>query len=244
MTTTGLTVIRAAFELLNVFQPGESIPSPDAQAALGWLNRMLSGWAQQKATIPSIAQQVVPLVSGKATYTIGVGGDIAIVKPANQASIVSVGLLLGASVPPVEIPRSYLTDAGWQAIAIKSLTNSLFTSVYYNPTFTTTGLGTVSLWPVPLDATNSLVLYVSQALTQFTTLTALYQVPDGYEDALVYNLARRIYKPWGATLDQDIIDMAGSTLRLIKRSNVHLDDLPNDVSVPQPSHGYNIETGV
>lgn len=247
MTTTGLTVIRGAFELLNVFQPSEEIPGADAQSALGWLNRMVSGWAQQATTIPSQARVVTPLVSGKGgpanPYTIGVGGDLNIVKPANQSSIVGVACLLGASTPQVEIPRGYFTDDGWQATAIKDLTNVLFTYVYYNPTFTNAGLGTIQLWPIPLETVNSLVLYVSQALTQLASLTAVYQIPDGYEDALIYNLARRIYKPWGATLDQDTIDMAGSTLRLIKRSNVHLSDLPNDTILTAGRTGYNIQTG-
>lgn len=247
MTTTGLTVITAAFELLNVFQPSEEIPSPDAQSALGWLNRMLSGWAQQQNTIPSQARVVTPLVSGKGgpanPYTIGVGGDINVVKPANQQSIVGVACLLGASTPPVEIPRGYFTDDGWQAQQIKDLTNSLFTDLYYNPTFTNSGLGTIQLWPVPLDSINSLVLYINQALTQFVTLTTIYQIPDGYEDALVYNLARRIAKPWGATVDADTIQMAKTTLGVIQRSNLHLSDLPNDCVFENPRGFYNINTG-
>lgn len=243
MSTTAFTVIRAAFELLNVFEPSESMPSADAQAALGWLNRMVSGWAQQSTMIPAIARSVFPIISGKGDYTIGIGGELNIVKPANQNSLAAVGLLLGASVPPVEIPRGILTDDGWQSTRIKGLTNSLFTDLYYNPTFATTGLGTVSLWPIPLDATNSLVLYVAQALTQFTTLTAQYQVPDGYEDALIFNLARRIYKPWGATLDEDIIAMADNSLKLIKRSNVKLSDLPNDLVFEKARGYFNILTG-
>ncbi len=243
MSTTALTVITAAFQLLNVFQPSEPIPSTDAQAALGWLNRMLSGWAQQSTTIPSIARNIFPIVSGKGEYTIGTGGDLNIVKPANQQSIVAVGLLLGASVPPVEIPRGIFTDDGWQSTRIKGLTNSLFTDLYYNPTFTTSGFGTIDLWPIPLDATNSLVLYVAEALTQFATLTTVYQIPYGYEDALIYNLARRLAKPFGATVDQDLIDMAVSTLRLIKRSNVKVSDLPNDAVLKYARSGYNIDTG-
>lgn len=246
MITTGLTIVKAAFELLNVFQPSEQIPGPDAIAALGWLNRMVSGWAQQQNTIPSIARHVFPLVSGKGgpanPYTIGVGGDLNIPKPANQQAIVAVSCLLGASTPPVEIPRGYFTDDGWQSTQIKDLTNSLFTDLYYSPTFAA-GLGTVQLWPVPLDVINSLVLYVQEALTQFVNLSAQYQIPDGYEDALVYNLARRIYKPWGATIDGDTIQMAKSTLGVVQRSNLRVSDLANDCVFENPLGWYNINTG-
>lgn len=243
MTTTALSVITAAFELGNVFQAGDPIPAADSQAALGWLNRMVSGWAQQASTIPAIARHVFALVSGKAEYSIGIGGDLNIVKPANQNSIVAVGLLLGASTPPVEIPRGLLTDDGWQSVQIKGLTNSLFTDLYYNPTFAATGLGTINLWPIPLDSVNSLVLYVAQALTQFVDLTTVYQVPDGLEEVLIYNLWRRLAKPWGRVLEADDLAMAGSTLRAFKRSNLKLSDLPNDLLFQHARGFYNIDTG-
>jgi hypothetical protein len=244
MATTAYTVITAAFELLNVFQPGESVPGPDAISALGWLNRMLNGWAQQTSTIPAIGRTVVPLVSGKGgvsnPYTIGIGGDINIAKPASPANISAVALQLGASMPPVEIPRGIMTDDGWQATQIKGLTNSLFTDLYYTAT---SPLGTINLWPIPLDATNSLVLYIAQALTQFVNLTAQYQIPDGYEDALVYNLAKRIAKPWGAAADPELAQQAYASLCLIKRSNLRLSDLPNDLVFQRPRQGYDITTG-
>lgn len=244
MATSGLTIIRAMFELLNVFQPSEAVPGADAQAALGWLNRFIGSLAQQTYTIPSIARTVIPLVSGKGgpsnPYTIGIGGDINIAKPANQSAISAVGLLLGASTPPVEIPRGYMTDDGWQSTQIKDLTNSLFTDLYYSPT---SPLGTIQLWPVPLDSTNSLVLYVLQTLTRFADLTSLYEIPDGYEEMFVDNLAKRCAKPWGATLDADIIARADASLSLIKRSNLRLTDLGNDMAWNNPRGYYNINTG-
>lgn len=243
--TTGLTVIAAAFQELNVFLTGEPIPNPDQQAAFGILNRMLSSWAQQQFTIPSIFRSVTPLVSGKGgtanPYTIGVGGDINVVKPSNQASITAVGCLLGASVPPVEIPRGKFTDDGWQSTQIKDLTNTLFTDLYYSPTFVTSGLGTIQLWPVPLDSTNSLVLYLQQALTAFANLTAQYQVSDAYEDALVYGLSKRMARPWGSTVD--ITQDAANALSLVKRSNLRLQDLPNDCVFENPQGWYNLNTG-
>lgn len=244
-TTTALTVIAAAFEELNVFQPGQGIPSADATAALARLNRMLSGWAQQALTIPAIGRFVFPLVSGKGgpsnPYTIGIGGDLNVPKPANPASIAAVACLLGASTPPVEIPRGLMTDDGWQATQIKDLTNSLFTDLYYSPTFVATGLGTIQLWPVPLDSVNSLVLYLAEALTAFVNLTTVYQVPDGVEDALVYNLAKRCAKPWGSTID--LTPEAMTALSLVKRSNVRLTDLANDCVFENPRGWYNLQTG-
>jgi hypothetical protein len=130
---------------------------------------------------------------------------------------------------------------GWQSTQIKDLTNTLFTSLYYNPTVAS-GFGEINLWPVPDNAINSLVLYVQQALTDFSSLTQTYQIPDGYEEAIVYNLAKRLAKPYGSTLDFTL--EAATSLSLLKRANVQLADLPNDAVMHAQRNGlYNINVG-
>lgn len=246
MSTTALGVITAAFQELNCFLPSESIPSADANSALGYLNRMMSSWRQQSLTIPSVAREVFTLTANKGgpsnPYTIGTGGDLNTQKPPSQSNITGAGLNLNSSSPVVEIPRAVLTDDAWANVRVKELTSTLFTSVYYNPTFST-GLGTVNLWPVPTTSDNSLVLYLQKALIDFADLsTTTYTFPDGYEDALVYNLARRIAKPFGAPLEGDLLDKAVSSLRVIKRSNLKLCDLANDFAGDRQAR-YNIVSG-
>lgn len=244
--TTAIAIETAAFTVLNVFQPGEQIPSDQAESARGFLNRMIGSWAQQRLTIPSVAREVFGTVSGKGgpanPYTIGIGGDLNTARPPNQASVVGAGLVLPQNAPTLtEIPRAIYTDDDYQAIAEKTLPNGLFTGVYYNPTFTS-GFGSINLWPVPDNALNSLVLYLEKALTTFATLYTIYNVPDAYEEAMVYNLARRLAKPWGATVDADLGQMATSSLSQIKRTNVKMNDMPNDFSADRRL-GYNIQTG-
>src|SRR6266850_3966163 len=115
MATTALTLITASFEILSVFTQGESIPAKDSQSALGFLNRMTSGWAQQTLTIPAIVRLVFTLTANKGgpsnPYTIGVGGDFNVARPANQASVVGAGLILGGTSPEVEIQRAVVTDS-------------------------------------------------------------------------------------------------------------------------------------
>lgn len=247
MATTALTLITASFEVLSVFQQGESIPNKDSQSALGFLNRMTSGWAQQTLTIPAIARNIFTLTAGKGgpsnPYTIGVGGDFNVARPANQASVVDAGLILGNTSPAVEIPRAIATDSAYNKIRIKELTSTLFTAVYYNPT-TANARGLIQLWPVPDTAANSLVLYLQQALSTFATLTTQYEFPPGYEEAFVYNLARRMAKPWGAVLDADTKNLADQSLTTIKRSNLKLSDLANDLVFSNPRAGYDINTNL
>lgn len=144
-----------------------------------------------------------------------------------------------------EIPRSVITDDAWQAIPIKSLTNALFTCVYFNPTYYG-GLATVNLWPIPDTGDNSLVLYRPQQLTRFANLSTAYEVPEGAEEALESNLAKRLipYNGVDAVTAAEVKELARETLGVYKRGNAKLADLPIDpaFTMGQRTGGYNINT--
>ncbi len=252
-TVTATQVMTDAFQALNVYMPGDTIVTADSTTALRLLNLLLGQWAHDRLTIPAEARAVFPLVSGKGSstnpYTIGTGGDLNTPKPPNQQSLVSAGLLLNASSPPVEIPRGMMTNDAYEAQRIKDLTSTLFTNVYYLPTFdgaTGLSLGQIYLWPVPLDLTNSLVLYIRAGLSAFADLTTVYSIPDGYDELLYTNLARRLAIFFGRTLSDDLKMLAAESLMAIKRSNVQLSDLANDfatLGVGRSPRGFNLQTG-
>jgi hypothetical protein len=142
----------------------------------------------------------------------------------------------------VEMPCPVITDDARQWIQIKSLTSPLFTSVYYNPTFFG-GLGTIELWPIPTVDTHALVLYRPMQLSTFSSLTAQYQLPDGVDDAIVYNLAIRRAPDYGKIPSPVVIAMAGSTIGTYKRGNVKMSDLPIDPAFTMGTRRtYNIIT--
>lgn len=246
-SVTGLSLIRDAFGILNVFLPGETPPNDDAQFALRTMNRMIGGWSQRQTFIPVIAREVFDLTANKGgpsnPYTIGVGGNLNTAKPSNQASVVGAAVLLTASDPDVEVPLGLYTDDAYDAIQIKELTSSQPTGLYYNPTYAT-DRGTINLWPVPDNATNDLVLYLQKAITRFADTSTTYYVPEGYDDALIYNLARRLAGPYGKTLSEEDKQLAVNALGVITRANTKLTDLRNDAiwAGPRPTL-YNIETG-
>ncbi len=246
-TVVALDLITSAFENLNVWQPGASIPAVDSQGALNRLNRMLGQWALQSFTIPNVTRDVFTLTAGKGgpsnPYSIGPGGDLNTDKPPSSAHITGVGLILGGVSPSVEIARALYTDDGYNAIPIKELPNALFTGLYYNATYTT-GFGQVLLWPVPNTNLNSLVLYHESPLVSFADLSATsYTLPIGYDEALIYNLERRLAGPYGRAMPADDLLMANAGLRLIKRNNVGMSDMPNDFARSRRAGWFNIQTG-
>jgi hypothetical protein len=241
-----LDIITASFQNLNVFQQGASIPNAQANDAFLRLNRMLGGWALQQFTIPATVGETFPLVAGQGgpsnPYTIGIGGNFNTDRPSSPDYISGVGLKLGGTTPAVEIQRVLYTKDAYQAIAIKELQNALFTGLYYAP-LKSGSLGNVNLWPVPNTSLNSLVLYHDSPLVSFADLsTTKYDLPLGYDEALIYNLERRLATPYGRAMPADDLLLANAGMRLIKRSNVGVLDMPNDFAYDRRG-GYDINVG-
>lgn len=240
---TGASLISGAFNVLGMYEAGESPTAAESSGALRRLNNLIRRWSLEHFTIPFVARTVKAITANQASYTVGTGGDINIVRP---AVLEGVGLLLNDAQPfPVEIPRGLMSDDAWQAVPVKDLTNPLFTDGYYNPTYSGQ-LGTLTLWPVPTDDTTSVVVYALQQLGTFADTTTSYDVPDGYEEALEYQLALRLATPYGRPIPPELPGLAASALAVIKRANAgaRLNDVPQD---PAYTHdrkgGYNIVTG-
>lgn len=247
MSTTANTICIGALELLGVVDPEDS-PSPAMlRGAFRRLNMMIGSWSLQPLTIPVIGREVYPIVSGKGStdnpYTVGPGGDLNTTRPAELEGVGQILAPVG-NAPAVEMPRGQLTDDMYQFLAIKDLANSLFTNAYYNSTFP---LGTLYLWPVPNTNVNALALYRLQQLAPFTSQTASYDFPEGADEAVEYNLARRlldVYKV-DAQKAMNIMDIAKSSLGVYKRSNMKIEDVPCDpMFTPHSVNGaYDINVG-
>lgn len=246
--TTALDIITGAFDVTSVYAPGEAISATDANGALRRLKLLMRALKLQPLSQPVVSRTEYSLTANQGgpdnPYTIGPGGDFDTTRPIRLtgASI----LLVNVGGQNVEVPRAVITDDAWEAIQIKSLTATQFTDVYYNPTYTD-DLGTINLWPIPNVSTNKLVLYRLEPLTTFADLTTEYDLPDGCEEALEYNLARRLLQPYGvidpATVSA-VMELAASSLATFKRANTKLSDLATDPAfVRDPSGGYNILTG-
>jgi hypothetical protein len=247
---TGTTLAQDAFELLNVFLPGEAIPPADGEKVRRSLNDILSEWSLRTAFIPFISRNTYPMVSGQGgptfPYTIGPTGQFVFSpRPPAQKSLVSANLVLTTSVPTVRIPLGIYTNDAYNANAIPDLANLQPTGLYYNPTYAN-DLGSIFLWPVPSVNYNLLELFIQQAVAQFADLSTTYYVPDGYPRALKYAVADDLQTTYGKQLSAAAQRIALSSVSVIKRANwSQLSDLMNDASSWTGNRNtfYNIVTG-
>lgn len=177
-------------------------------------------------------------VTGVSTFTYVVEGQ-----PTSPATGTITALAESTAEDVTEIPLGILTDDGWRGIQNKSLTSTLPTDVYLNPTFFG-GFGTINLWPVPTTDEHALVLYRPQQLSTFPSLTAEYILPDGYEEALEDALAVKLGPAYGVALTEDVKEAARLSTGWMKRANVKLTDLAIDPMFTMNRRGgYNINTG-
>lgn len=182
--------------------------------------------------------QVVTSVPNSSTFTYHVFGSP--VTPAAGTPTVQT-----FDTNYVEIPRTVITDTAFQYIQTKNQGNGQFTNVYYNPT---QPFGTLYLWPAPDTAINQLALYLQSQFLGFANLTTDYTFVDveGMEEALEYNLAVRLAAPNGIRITDfpEVLEMARTSLGLVKRQNYKLLDLPTDPALTTNVRGgYNINTG-
>lgn len=240
---TGLDVVTRALQTLGVTALGDAIDGMEATNALARLNSMVGSWALQPLTIPLISRTVWPLVANKGSevnpYLIGptvTGTNF--VSATVPHDLEGAGILLSGVAPQVEVPRAVLNDQQWADIRVKDLSSPLFTAVYYTPAVPN---GEIVLWPVPDTAIHSLVLYRGEQLPIFANLSTSYTLPDGYVEALDYNLAVRLAPSRGVAISPDLATLARLSLATLKRANLQMTDLENDFAMG--GGGYNIQTG-
>jgi len=229
-SVSALALITDAFELIGIYDVGEV----DTAKALRRLNQLIDQWSLMALTIPYSARDVFPLVAGQGSptnpYTVGINANLNIARP---VAVTAAGLLLrGYSV---EVPLSILTEGAYRAIAIKTVTSTQPTALYYEPTYAS-GWGSVYLYPVPTSV-NDLVLYHGAQLSGFASLSAPYDLPPGAADALTYQLARRLARPYGRQWSPDLAKDADDYLGIYKRTNTQMVDLGFDAALTQGSNG-------
>ncbi len=244
ITTTGRAIIEDSLRLLGVI--GIGIPMSQYQSELGLttLNGLLDAWGTNRNTIYAIGRTVTTAANGAASYSIGLTSPASDFPQARPLWIAWASFIdPSSSDPDVEIPLPVITDQAYQAQQVKDQTNSLPSTLYYQPT--SGDAGTIILWPV-LTQDIDIVLYVPTAL-ELMTLTTSVVLPPGYMRALRYNLACEMSAYYGQ-VNPNVIGMlssiAASSLADLKRANERLSDLavdPGLLSANRPL--WNIYTG-
>ena len=216
MIVTAQECVDQALKLIGVLGDGTTITPQEYTDSLFILNSMLDRWNLSDVLVFTTNPHTFPLIMGQQSYNLGPLGDFDMPRPAviSRMSIQypSTGGLF------LEIPIDSEFDLEhWQAIVVKNIP-SAFPLVCYN----NTGYPFMNLnfWPIP-SAPCNVILYTQDLLPFIVALTDTLQLPTGYSDAIIYNLAVRLAQMFDRVPSQELKQeaaMAKHDLNAINRS--------------------------
>ena len=245
ITTTARAIIARSLKMIGVLGDGTTVTAEQERDALIVLNALVDALGTQPQSMYAVTRTVTTCASGAASYSIGDTSPASDFDQVRPLWIQSAAYLdPNSSDPSIEVPIPVLSDQMYQAQQVKDLTNTLPTTLYYQPT--SGQAGTIILWPV-LTQDVDIVLYVPEYIAQFGNPATEVVLPTGYARMFHYNLAKELIPEYGQVdprVVPAILEGAAKSLADVKRANVRPSDLSVDAGiVSNPSAGWNIFTG-
>jgi hypothetical protein len=234
--TTTRDLIADSFKVVGVLADGEVPSATQLTDGFNSLKRMLASWSTEELLVFFETREVFPLVGGQSSYTLGPTGNFNTVRP---IKIERAGLVLTNVTPNVEVPITILNQDQRADIVVKDITSSMPSTIYSQGTFP---LDTIIFYPVPSVA-HSVALYSQKPLTQIATLNDVVSLPEGYEEAIIYNLAFRHCPAYGKTMSAEALQIMTESKENIKRTNIRPAYLSVDDSLLDRGSRFNIYTG-
>jgi len=238
---TALDIIKGSLLDLGVLATGET-PSPsEGDEALTSLNELVDAKGAERLAMFTVLRTVKVLASGTASYTIGSGGSINIVRPTyvDKATIVQDN----TATTPNEVEIRVLDADEWACWPTKNLQSSQSQAIYFDHGWSA-GLGLIYPLPIPDNAATSLVLYTPAApAAQFADLnTTSYTFPPAVRRMLRKLLAIELQPQYpGSTISPALARAAQEANMQFKAANVRPLTHTYDAALGGFGH-WNIET--
>lgn len=189
--TTVREICNDALVELGVLDPSEQMDATAAAFAMRTLNRLIQVWNTENLMVFTVNRTEFSTTAGKQVYTLGTGGDFNITRPTH---IDMVSVLVNNGARPMEIPIEMVTDDDWRDVSMKTTPSNWPTKVWITGNVP---LNSLYFWPIPQDGTIKIVLYTWGRMDGFTSINDTLSFPNGYDEALVTNLAMFLASSYG-----------------------------------------------
>lgn len=216
---TGNQLIRGALLDLEVLDAVTDPSAEDAEDARLALNELCESLGLERHWLYKTVRTTKTLTSGTASYTIGTGGSISVVKPTwiDRACLV----LDTTATYPTEVPISVLEPDDYALWPTKTLQSTQSQAIFYDHGHDSSGYGLIYPLPIPNVSTTQLVLYSPGGeASSFADLVTDYAMPRGYQRALRKLLALELAPMHGAQPSPLLFQQASESKAAIKRANV------------------------
>lgn len=235
--TTATDIIGDAALIGGVGDVYNALDANSLSFGLRLLNRMMDQWSAEMGPLFNIIDGFtgapIPgftLTPGQAVYTIGAAN------------------LLG--VRPTAISEIYLNDGNAVSYYINPISADEYARLVYKPApgrpdryyanFNEQTI-VVTFYPTPAYNDGCHVMYLDR-MELFPTASTVVNMPPGYEEALVYNLALRLVPALGKQVTPDIVQRAAFSKGVVADANENTYYLQNPMPT-QHRRFFNILTG-
>ncbi len=237
MDVTVLDIINGAMEEVGVKEADEALSASDSQLGLRRLNMMLSHYSGGSLAVRGITLENFTLVTNQYSYTIGVGGNMNTAKPYRVEYAY-------VRDDDSDYPLAIMTREKYDLIQEKSGSAGRPDRLCFDPYLTqqATHTGYILLYPKP-DAAYTLYLGMLKSITHFDDLDTVITFEDIYFEFLMYQLAKRLWRPYhngGELIPVDILSAATAAEKKVENMNSRIPVVVVDVPGDSGIGTYNI----
>ncbi len=199
ITTSVSDLINASMRTAGILATGETPQASESQDALLSLNQVMEKFTIKGQMVFATDRLSFPLVASQQVYTLGTGGDFNVDRPfyIYNASIIS---------NDVEVPIDIIkTTQQWQNISFNNFAYGLTSNIPYSVFLTGDyPLNKLYIYPIPDTSSITIVLYIKKKLNTFSSIFDTVEFPEGYFEALMLELAKKICIENGKAITPDL----------------------------------------
>ena len=224
-------LLKSSLRLIGAIATGETPSNDEMKDALAALNLMLDGWSIKRGMIYVTTLENFSLVVGTASYTIGSSGTFNTTKPVKVLSAYT------RDSDGNDYPLDVYTERERYNEHIDKTLSSRPEELLFVPSHV---LAYLYAYPVP-DEAYTLYIESLKPLSSLSGYTTEISLPDGYENALIYNLAIRLAPEFGTTASPEVVAIAVDSMNDLRVINSP--EVTAKLDIPVYVGSINIETG-
>ena len=233
--TTARDLINDAHRLLNLVDSGNALPESVYQDNFRSLNQLLDSWSTERLAVYSTQDQVLTWPANTIFRTLGPTGDLV----GNRPILVDDSTYFRDASTNVSYGIKLINQSQYNGIAVKTVTSTYPQVMWVNMTFPN-----IEIYIYPKPTRNLEFHFVSvEPLTQASSLNTPIVFPPGYLRAFRYNLACELAPEFGQEPTPQVVKIAITSKRDLKRINNPDDVMSLPYSVVANRQRFNIFAG-
>ena len=234
MTTAG-DIINGSLRLLGVLAEGEVPSAETSQDALNAMNQMIDSWNTERLAVFATQDQMFTWPSGILSRTLGPSGNFIGSRPV----LLEDSTYFRDPGTGVSYGIKFINQQQYNGIAVKTVTSTFPQVIFVNMTFPD-----IEMYIYPRPTRDLEWHFISvEELTQPATLATQLHFPPGYLRAFRYNLATEMSPEFGMEPSAQVMRIAMTSKRNLKRINNPDDIMSMPYSLVASRQRFNVFAG-